>query len=52
MWAVIWIDTDGQFYLENHRSLETAVSSERIASEAGLPALLMSRREFIDKVTG
>ena len=51
-WAVIWIDTDGQFNVQNHRSLEQAVTDERIASESGLPAMLLSDRGFIRRVSG
>ena len=51
-WAVIWIDTNGEFYVQNFRSLEQAVTAERIANVSGLPVMMMSSREFIDKVTG
>jgi hypothetical protein len=50
-WGLIWVDTDGQFYVQNSQSLEQALTSERIASGSGLPAMLFSNREFIHRVT-
>lgn len=52
MHAVIWIDTDGEFYVLNCPTLERAVSIERMFSESGLPTMILSREQFISQVSG
>jgi hypothetical protein len=50
-WCVIWIDTDGTFYIRNFRTLDVALVFEQNTSESGLPTMMFSNDEFIRRVS-
>lgn len=49
--AVFWIDTDGQFHVFGHDHEDAADDHAEFLSERGLPALSMTRAEFIEKAS-
>lgn len=45
--AVLWIDTDGKFYVNNFESEDTAESVATVTADSGLPVQVIEKREFI-----
>lgn len=48
--AILWIDSDGKFKVENFDSVEEAEKAADITSESGYPVAVFNSRDFIHAV--